>query len=121
MSGPLFDGRAELAMEDVVDDSRTEAGEAGLNVWHSILGGHIRERTGAYESRMVSEDQGFATVDHDHGSLYGPWLEGTGSQNAPVTVFPGYGSADQATGVLNSGEAEHVAEQVLRRHLPRMN
>lgn len=121
VSGPLFDGRAEAAVEDFCDDARTEVGEAGLDIWHSILGAQIRERTGMYESQMQVEDQGFATVIHDGDWIYGPWLEGTGSMNAPVTIFPGYGSADSATEVLNGGEAELIAERVLKRHLPRMN
>ena len=27
---------------------------------------------------------------NDGGVIYGPWLEGIGSRNAPVTRFPGY-------------------------------
>jgi hypothetical protein len=121
MSGPLFDGRAALAMDHVIDDIRHDVGERGLNIWESVLQGNAREWTGAYGSHMVSEDQGYATVVNDGRSLYGPWLEGTGSMNLPVTRFPGYGSASTATEMLDGGEAELVAEVVVRRHLPRMN
>jgi hypothetical protein len=120
-SGPLWDGAADAAVEDVCDDIKTEVGDTGLDILESVLTASIRVNTGLYLSQLVSEDRGWETVINDGDWIYGPWLEGTGSRNAPVTRFGGYHSAVETTGVLNGGVAEAIAETVLKRHLPRMN
>lgn len=51
----------------------------------------LQHPTGYYESqiRYVRDSLDSYRVD-DNGVIYGPWLEGTGSRNSPVTAFPGY-------------------------------
>jgi hypothetical protein len=51
---------------------------------------------------------------HDDGVIYGPWLEGTGSRNAPVTRFPGYGSFRRASQQLDR-EIGGIADRILTR------
>ena len=55
----------------------------------------LQNPTGFYRSQISSATRfnQVATHDvvvHDSGVIYGPWLAGTGSRNAPVTRFRGY-------------------------------
>ena len=65
-----------------------------------------------------------ATVGHGHtvhifsklGVIYGPWLEGTGSRNYPVTRFKGYRNWRRVTQMLEKA-AKPIAEKSIREHL----
>lgn len=119
-SGPLFDGRAARALAAVAEEARDQIAEFGEEVALREMGMAFQHPTGYYESNVkttvVSADT--AQVD-DSGVLYGPWLEGVGSRNAPVTRFEGYHHwriAKQAV----ADRGPEIAEQVLTRHLGEM-
>lgn len=58
---------------------------------HNQLHRVLRHPTGYYESHIRLEpSKGGHWEVNDGGMIYGPWLEGTGSRNSPVTRFPGY-------------------------------
>lgn len=47
-------------------------------------------KTGYYERHIVNRDLGSRHIITDSDVVYGPWLEGIGSRNYPVTRFKGY-------------------------------
>lgn len=94
-SGPLFDGRADGMVEQMLTEVKSEIGDVALDRWRLNMIETFRHPSGVYESyaQKVTRDRDVVVNDGygDTNDLqYGPWLEGVGSRNAPVTVFPGY-------------------------------
>ncbi|MGV9803926.1 hypothetical protein ACWDTP_38425, partial [Mycobacterium sp. NPDC003449] len=56
---------------------------------------------------------------NDGGVVYGPWLEGTGSRNAPVTRFRGYATFRRVKAMIDR-RAPGIAQRLLRRYIGRM-
>lgn len=91
LKGPVVEGRGaaivkvmtEVAVEELADYTRYEV----LTQLDSVL----QNPTGYYESQVRSERvaPGVYSIN-DSNVIYGPWLEGIGSRNAPVTKFAGY-------------------------------
>jgi len=88
LSGPIFDGRHEGMGVQMVQAVRKTLAFASMEGWQEGLSHTLRHPTGAYQSRLNIEKRGDALVLNDLRSVYGPWLEGTGSRNSPVTRFP---------------------------------
>lgn len=111
VQGGLFDGSWEAASTDLVVDAVGAVGDKALEVWRANLDNNIRVNHGRYvsQTRVTRIDDEHAQV-HDGMSVYGPWLEGQGSRNAPVTRFEGYHSAQDA--------AEKVAAMVDEVSMP---
>lgn len=116
--GPLFDGRADRAVDAFLDDAKKEVAEQGRNDVRMNLDRVLRRPTGRYRSGIVTELQANDWVVHDGGIIYGPWLEGVGSRNR-TTRFKGYFTFRRTAQALR-GKATGTAETVLRRYLPRM-
>ncbi|NED75276.1 hypothetical protein G3I51_23720 [Streptomyces sp. SID9944] len=118
--GPLFDGRAERAVQAACDDARESVAEFAEEHVLTLMGGEFRHPTGYYESQVtttrVSAD---VSRVHDDGVVYGPWLEGVGSRNAPATRFPGYRHW-RRTKDLVAERGPEIAERTVRRYLPEM-
>lgn len=121
MEGPLFDGRAERAMQAYAEDARDQIAQFGEEAALREMGMVFQHPTGYYESQVkttvVSSDT--ARVD-DGGVVYGPWLAGVGSRNFPVTRFKGYDHWRIAKQLVAS-RGQQIAEQVLTRHIGGMN
>ena len=121
VSGPLFDARAEHYVRGFMTDALDEvAGQASANV-HTNLDTSIRHPTPYYETQIhtVHVDADTRSVN-DRGVIYGPWLEGTGSRNSPVTRFPGYHSFARARTLLES-QIPRLIERARRRLEERLN
>lgn len=117
-SGPIFDGRADRAASAYVDEARHEvAKQAKANV-SMLLDRYLKHPTPYYETQ-THIDWGDPDVVKNRVKKYGPWLEGTGSRNAPKTRFAGYGHWRQAT-KLTQAEAPRVAKAVLPPFLEAM-
>jgi hypothetical protein len=120
MSGPLFDGRAARAAQRAAEDARDDIAEFGEDVALARMGAYFQHPTGYYESNVrttiVSSD---TALVHDGGVVYGPWLAGVGSRNAPVTRFAGYSHWREAKQLVEA-RGPAIAEQAVRRHLPEM-
>ncbi|MGV9756927.1 hypothetical protein ACWDUC_14065 [Streptomyces tricolor] len=120
MRGPLFDGRATRAADRACDDARDDV--AAYAEERVLMGtaASFKTRTPYYETRVTTERvSGDVSLVHDQGVIYGPWLEGVGSRNAPVTRFAGYHfwrAAKQAV----AARGPQIAEAAVRRHLPEM-
>ncbi|MEU0465021.1 hypothetical protein ABZ215_13540 [Amycolatopsis sp. NPDC006131] len=119
MSGPLFDGRADLAVRDYLDAVEERvAGQASAEV-HTNLNASIRNPTPYYETQVQVVAEGDAHVVNDRGVIYGPWLEGVGSRNK-TTRFKGYFSFRRAAHATRQ-KAPQLAREVLARFVGRMN
>ena len=120
LDGPLFDGRAERALEEATDEAREDIAEFAETHALTLMGLAFRHPTGYYESRVTtSRVSAEVSLVHDQGVIYGPWLEGVGSRNAPVTRFPGYWHWKRTKAVV-AARGPQIAEQAFRRHLPAM-
>lgn len=118
--GPLFDGRAERAMERAADDARDDI--AAYAEERVLMGtsANFKTRTPYYETRVTTTRvSSEVSLVNDQGVVYGPWLEGVGSRNRERPGFPGYHfwrAAKQA--VVTRGP--QIAEAAVRRRLPEM-
>jgi len=80
----------------------------------------LRHPTGHYESRIHTERQINDLVVTDTPVVYGPWLEGVGSRNFPVTRFRGYHTFRFVFRMFEH-EVEPLAEAELQPYLSEMN
>jgi hypothetical protein len=107
-------------MQHAADDAREDIAEFAEEHALALMGAYFKHPTGYYESRVtttrVSSD---VSLVHDQGVVYGPWLEGVGSRNVPVTRFAGYSHWRQ-TKTVAQARAPQIAERTVRRHLPEM-
>lgn len=121
VQGSLFDGGWEAGMTELVTDIVGAVGDTVLDTWRDNLNRNIRVNHQRYISTTrvtrVSDDK---AVVNDGTSVYGPWLEGQGSRNYPVTRFRGYDSAREAAEKL-SATADEVAAPVVVQFVEAMN
>lgn len=118
--GPLFDGRAAQAMADACDDARDDI--AAYAEERVLMGtsASFKTRTPYYETRIeTTRVSSEVSLVHDNGVVYGPWLEGVGSRNYPVTRFKGYHHWRNAK-VAVEARGPQIAEIAVNRHLPEM-
>ncbi len=113
VSGPLYDGRAEAALHRYTEDLKDTLAKEAYDIIQRRLPKVIRVYTGRYASSIhidrVQEDR----VVTDFPIVYGPWLEGVGSRNFPVTRFRGYHTFRLASQELEL-KASGIAERLLR-------
>lgn len=118
--GPLFDGRAERAMERACDDARDDV--AAYAEERVLIGtsANFKTRTPYYENRITTERvSGEVSLVHDQGVIYGPWLEGVGSRNYPKTRFKGYRHWRLAKQAV-ARRGPQIADAAVQRRLPEM-
>jgi hypothetical protein len=119
VSGPFFDSRAEVIMvkgERALRSTMADEADRRVGVLHRRF---FKLPTPYYWTKVHPEARGDVNVVTDGGIVYGPWLEGTGSRNSPVTRFPGYRSARlTAQGLRN---ARMVTDPVVRDICREMN
>lgn len=119
-SGPVFDGRARLAVKAFCDEAEEEVAQFGFNAVHAELGNVLQHPTGFYESHIQTERANEGVEVNDGGSIvYGPWLEGVGSRNRS-TRFKGYFTFRRVTQQVDAVSGS-IAERVLPKYLRRMN
>ena len=118
--GPLFDGRAERAMQDACDDARDDI--AAYAEERVLMGtsASFKTRTPYYETRIdTTRVTSEVSLVHDHGVIYGAWLEGVGSRNYPMTRFKGYHHWRNAKTAVEA-RGPQIAAAAVRRRLPEM-
>lgn len=118
-SGPLFDGRAQRAANEYADQLRYRVATEAEDMVHARLRQVLKHPTGYYESRIRVERAGETYQVTDGGVIYGPWLEGTGSRNFPVTRFRGYATFRRVKALIDR-RAPGIAQRLLRRYIGRM-
>lgn len=119
-TGPLFDGRATAALSAFCDAAAAEVADYAYRDVRTTLGSVLRNPTGYYESRIMSDRSmggGRAQV-HDSDVIYGNWLEGNGSRNA-TTRFKGYWTFRKVHQRIETRSVD-IAQKVLDGYLSRM-
>lgn len=83
--------RAGFAAKQYLESVQKELGDEGVGIIVIELKRVIRRPTPIYWTKIRAHrnSQQQTVIDDDH-MIYGPWLEGTGSRNYPVTRFKGY-------------------------------
>jgi hypothetical protein len=121
MSGPVFDGRAYRASRALVKETEEQIGKEGVRIIRRELHRVLQHPTGYYESRIRSQRRLGRIYINDANVVYGPWLEGEGSRNYPVTRFKGYHTFRRMLPVINR-KASVICTALLRsKYLRRMN
>lgn len=91
LSGPTVTGTAPALLNLAMAGAVAEVADYTKFEVLSQLDKVLVNPTGYYESRVTSEPRGPLTYSvNDSDVVYGPWLEGVGSRNFPVTRFEGY-------------------------------
>jgi hypothetical protein len=122
VTGRFFDVAAADAdvKEAMVEINETIAHEV-FDVWNDYLATSFQYQTGEYLSGNRVEPREDTWVVHDDiDKPYGPWLEGVGSRNAPVTSFEGYHALARAHANVNS-HAEETARFAVDELVAKLN
>lgn len=124
-SGPLFDGRADGMVNDMLTEMKKEVGDYALFQWQMNLIGSLKHPTGRYESglHVVTRDLDVVVNDgygENNDLEYGPWLEGVGSRNAPETVFPGYRALRRAYQAVVSS-VRSITQPIVDKWMVKLN
>jgi hypothetical protein len=120
VEGPLFDGRAQHAMDEACGDALDDV--SAFAEERVLLGTSrsFKTRTPYYETRIettrLSSEEALV---HDNDVIYGAWLEGVGSRNFPETRFEGYHHWRLAKQAV-AERGPQIAEIAVQRHLPAM-
>lgn len=114
LSGPLFDGGFELIMRDYTSQAEIDIANQGERILRTNLHTTLKHPTGKYESHIESD----GNVISDDRSVYGPWLEGTGSRNK-TTKFKGYANFRRTAQELQT-RAAGIANLTLKSFIGRM-
>lgn len=120
-NGPIFDGRAQRAVQDATEAIAEEVAKVGKNDVSARLGAVIRHRTPYYETRIRTDRvtaERYLINDGPSTFKYGPWLEGVGSRNK-TTRFKGYRTFQIVHRQLKA-KSRRIADRVLQHYLPRM-
>lgn len=117
--GPLFDGRAQQAVDDFIDAAEEDIAQLGFDMVRQELGSVLQNPTGYYESRVQVDLAGEELKIDDGGVVYGPWLEGTGSRNGR-SRFKGYATFRRVAQKLQE-KAVTVADNLLPKYIDRMS
>lgn len=113
ITGPVFDGQAEKALDAATDEVAQTLSERGVELVQQELDKVLQHPTGAYRSGIHFEASSGKIVDG--GQRYGPWLAGTSSRNQK-TSFKGYKHWQVALKLLRR-EAKGVGAKVVGRNL----
>jgi hypothetical protein len=114
--GPLFDGRAEAEVARFLDEAKEMVAEAAKKAVDRNLEKSIRHPGSPpyYQSQINVATKDRNPVVNDAGVIYGWWLEGTGSRNAPVTKFAGYHSFSRAEHEVDAAQDAIVGPALVR-------
>jgi len=122
--GPVFDGRAADAMTRLANELRSETAKYAEDTWQAFMDASFRHNSGRYQSHVniARRDKDLVVNDGWPESQlpYGPWLEGVGSRNSPVTRFPGYFALRRAA-VKVEGEIPEVAKPLVEKSVREAN
>lgn len=88
--GPVFDSRGPAYMTRAADEGSKEVAQYARNQIIAYLGRKFKHPTGHYLSTLEIVRDGPGWKVDGEGTVYGRWLEGTGSMNFPATRFRGY-------------------------------
>jgi hypothetical protein len=113
--GPMFNGKTAAALHTYADEVGYKVATFAEDMVQQRLAQVLQHPTGYYQSKITVERAGTGYRVTDQGVVYGPWLEGTGSRNAPVTRFAGY-QTFRRTRALVDRRAAQIAHELLTRY-----
>lgn len=117
--GALFEpGRANMLMRRYADDVEKETAEYAESLVHFYLAGSLKNPTGHLQSKIGIRYRGGDPMVTDGGVIYGPWIEGVGSRNFPVTRFRGYSTFRRVAQIVDR-DAGRIADRVWNRYVGR--
>ena len=95
LSGPLFDGLANILSDAWLSANMEKVADKAVEITKQELDNVLVTQTPFYATQIQATVRSnraakHDVVVHDSGVIYGPWLAGTGSRNAPATRFAGY-------------------------------
>jgi hypothetical protein len=134
-SGPVFDGRAEVAATAAAIAAQRAVAVIAQNLVYSTFAASIKNSSGRFlgsiqtvqgphtfttdgYSMALTTDLATATVVTTDIASYGPWLEGVGSRNL-TTRFKGYHGYRMAAQQVN-GMAPEIAAKAVAAYVARM-
>ena len=114
VQGPISSGKIFRDAAAYSHDAASAIADSAKDTWLNNLHGSIRHQTPYYTTQIDKRELTPTRYQiHDHGVLYGPWLES--GEYTPRTVFPGYFSQERAVaeGAAKRGAS---ARRILRRY-----
>lgn len=114
-TGPLFTGKTAAALRTYGDEVSYRIATYAEDQIRQRLPQVLQHPTGYYQSRITVDRAVSGYRVSDGGVIYGPWLEGTGSRNYPVTRFRGYATF-RRTRALVDRKAPAIAQELLARY-----
>lgn len=119
--GAVFDGRARVLISSGVRTMADAVAQRALDMVQAQLDVVLQNPTGTYQGRLnVRGVNQYAYAVTDDNCVYGPWLEGTGSRNYPVTRFHGYSTFRIVTTNL-ARETPYVIDSVMSPIITEIN
>jgi hypothetical protein len=119
-TGPVFDGRARRQVQAGCDETSRRVAVIGASMVRSNLHTVLKSETPYYRLQNEARPDPPGWMVWDRNVIYGPWLEGVGSRNYPVTRFRGYLTYRRTTQQLDR-RAGVIAEYTIREFIPGMN
>lgn len=117
LKGAIVEGRGPIVVRRMTAVALGEIADYTQHEVRMQLIKVLQHPTGYYESRIVKERVAVETYSvNDSNVIYGPWLEGTGSRNSPVTKFPGYHTFRTVRNRM-AQKAGAIAEAAVRRQM----
>lgn len=114
VQGPISSGRMARDAEAYSHDVASAIADSAKDTWVNNLEGSIRHPTPYYWTRIDKREITPTRYEvHDHGVLYGPWLES--GEYTPRTIFPGYFSRARAEAEVQRKRG-NIARRILRRY-----
>lgn len=117
--GPFFDGRAAKQIQNACDAIEQRVATIGASMIRTELHAVLRNETPYYRLQNEAREDPPGWKIWDRGVIYGPWLEGVGSRNFPVTRFKGYATYRRTFQQIDR-RAGVIAQYTIREFLPGM-
>lgn len=116
VQGSISSGRIDREAAAYSHDAASAIADSAKDTWLNNLHGSLRHQTPYYTTKIRKRELSPTRYKiDDSGVIYGHWLEGTGSRNAPVTIFPGYHAQERAEAEAKAKRST-IARRILRRY-----
>jgi hypothetical protein len=118
--GPTVNGMAEPLVGLMLEGAIAEVASYTKHEVSMELIKVLKHPTGYYESKIVADPVSAEMWSiNDSNVIYGPWLEGIGSRNSPVTKFAGYATFRRVQGRM-SQKATSIVQAWVDRTIGRL-